>query len=229
MSRSTGVDVMTGEGLEEALAGVETVIDVATTSSPDGQAATEYFTTAARNLHEAGERAGVRRIVVVSIIGIDHFSAGYNAAKIAQEQAMLSGPVPVRILRAAQFHEFVERARGVGHAGRRELRAADADAAGRGEGRRQGAHRPGHRSATSPTAPISEIAGPREESLVEMATLLTARRGDSVRIEGASNPDDPDRELSRTGRCCPARTPRSPARRTRSGWSPRAELAYEAA
>jgi hypothetical protein len=46
----------------------------------------------------------VRRIVVVSIIGIDRFSAGYDAAKLAHEKAMLAGPIPVRIVRAAQFH-----------------------------------------------------------------------------------------------------------------------------
>ena len=107
MSRSGGVDVVTGDGLAEALAGVECIIDVATGASPDQEAATEFFTAAARNLHEAGERAGVRRMVVVSIIGTDRFTAGYGAAKVAHERAMLSGPIPVRVLRASQFHEFV--------------------------------------------------------------------------------------------------------------------------
>src|SRR6266508_6904448 len=107
MSRSSGVDVITGDGLGETLAGVECVIDVATGSSPEQEAATEFFTAAARNLHEAGERAGVQRMVVVSIIGCERFTAGYNAAKVAHERSMLSGPIPVRVLRAAQFHEFV--------------------------------------------------------------------------------------------------------------------------
>src|SRR5216117_2034210 len=62
MSRSSGVDVVTGDGLAEALAGVECVIDVATGPSPDQEAATSFFTAAARNLHEAGERAGLRRM-----------------------------------------------------------------------------------------------------------------------------------------------------------------------
>ena len=104
ISRSQGVDVVTGDGLDQALTGVETIIDVATGSSPDQQAATEFFTTATRNLQEAGERAGVRRLVVVSIIGIDDFIGGYNAAKVAHEQAALAGPIPARIIRAAQFH-----------------------------------------------------------------------------------------------------------------------------
>src|SRR4029450_2717517 len=69
---------------------------------------TEFFRAAARNLHEVGERAGVRRMVVASIIGIERFSAGSLAAKAAHERPPLAGPIPVRVLRAAQFHEFVE-------------------------------------------------------------------------------------------------------------------------
>jgi hypothetical protein len=107
MSRSQGVDVITGTGLAAALADVECVIDAATGPSPDQDAATEFFATAARNLHGAGQRAGVQRMVVVSIIGTDRFTAGYGAAKLAHERAMLSGAIPVRVLRATQFHEFV--------------------------------------------------------------------------------------------------------------------------
>jgi uncharacterized protein YbjT (DUF2867 family) len=103
MSRSGGVDVVTGDGLAEALGGVECVIDVSTGPSSEQEAATEFFTAAARNLNQTGERAGVQRMVVVSIIGCDRFTTGYSAAKVAHEQAMLSGPIPVRILRAAQF------------------------------------------------------------------------------------------------------------------------------
>jgi uncharacterized protein YbjT (DUF2867 family) len=107
MSPSSGVDVITGDGLADALAGVECIVDAASGPSPEQEAATVFFTTAARNLQEAGERAGVKRIVVVSIIGCDRFTAGYNAAKVAHERATLAGPIPARILRAAQLHEFV--------------------------------------------------------------------------------------------------------------------------
>jgi NAD dependent epimerase/dehydratase family len=61
-----------------------------------------------RNLSTYGERAAVRRLVVVSIIGADRFAGGYGAAKVAHERAALEGPIPALILRAAQFHEFVE-------------------------------------------------------------------------------------------------------------------------
>ena len=107
MSRSNGVDLVTGHGLAEALAGVECVVDAASGPSPDQTAATEFFITTSKHLQDAGERAGVQRMVVVSIIGIERFTAGYMAAKTAHERTMLSGPIPVRILRAAQFHEFV--------------------------------------------------------------------------------------------------------------------------
>ena len=208
MSRSTGVDVVTGDGLAEALAGVECVIDVASGPSPDQEAATEFFTAAARNLHEAGERAGVRRIVVVSIIGCDLFSAGYNAAKVAHERAMQAGPIPVRVLRAAQFHEFVAQLVEWGRQGevsyvprmRTQLVAARTVAQALADLAIDSgsASRPG-----SSGEPIPEIAGPREESMVEMATLLASRRDDPVRIEGMGDPADQDRDLYETGALLP--------------------------
>jgi uncharacterized protein YbjT (DUF2867 family) len=208
MSRSGGVDVVTGDGLAEALEGVECVIDVASGPSPDQEAATEFFTAAARNLHEAGERAGVQRMVVVSIIGCDRFTAGYNAAKVAHERAMLSGPIPVRILRAAQFHEFVAQLVEWGRQGevsyvpkmRTQLVAARTVAQALAD------LATGPESALAPGSSgtkIPEIAGPREENLVDMAKLLVALRDDPVRIEGVSDPADPDRELYETGALLP--------------------------
>ncbi len=208
ISRSNGVDLVTGDGLAEALAGVECVIDAATGPSPDEQEATEFFTTATRNLLEVGTRAGVQRIVVVSIIGIDRSLAdefgGYYAAKVAHEQAMLSGPIPVRILRAAQFHEFVAQLVEWGRQGdvsylpkmRTQLVAAHTVA----EALADLAVNP--EPATAPgsfEAPIWEIAGPREENLAEMAKLLMARRGDSVRIEEVSDPAAPGRDVYESG------------------------------
>lgn len=199
ISRSGGVDVITGEGLAQALTGVECIIDVATGPSPEQEAATRFFTTATRNLQEAGQRAGVRRIVVVSIIGIDGLTAGYNVAKLAHEEAMLSGPIPARILRAAQFHEFVAQLMEWGRQGevcyvprmRTQLVAARTVAEALAD------------LATAPDlgapAEISEIAGPREESLVDMAILLAARRGDPVKIEGVSDPANPDSALFESG------------------------------
>ena len=107
ISRSAGVDVITGDGLAEALKDADAIIDVTAGPSSGQRPATEFFTTAARNLQQAGERAGVARYVVVSIIGIEKSAGGYGSAKLAHEQAVLAGPVPARILRVAQFHELV--------------------------------------------------------------------------------------------------------------------------
>jgi uncharacterized protein YbjT (DUF2867 family) len=206
MSRSSGVDVVTGDGLAEALEGVATIIDVATQPSPDEEAATAFFTASARNLQVIGERVGVERIVVVSIIGIDRFTTGYYAAKLAQERAMLSGPIPVRILRAAQFHEFVPELVEWSRQGevsyvpswRTQLVAARTVAEAlvylaNGSGPTRGSSEP----------PFPEIAGPREENLVDVAKLLAARRGDPARIESASDPAFPESHLYETGALLP--------------------------
>lgn len=208
MSRASGVDVVTGDGLAEALAGVECIIDVAIGSSPDREAASAFFTAAAQNLHEAGERAGVQRMVVVSIIGIDRFTSGYNAAKLVHERVHPSGPIPARVLRAARFHEFVGQLMQWGRQGdvsyvpemRTQLVAARTVA----EALADLATRAEPTSAPSfSDAPILEVAGPREESLVAMATLLAARRGEPARIEGVSDPDDPDHDLYETDALLP--------------------------
>jgi len=201
MSRSTGVDLVTGEGLTDGLVGVECVVDTASGSSPDQQSATAFFTAAARNLQKAAERAGVQRIVLVSIIGCDRFTSGYNAAKVVHEWEMRSGPVPVRILRAAQFHEFVPQLIDWGRNGeistvprmRTQLVAARTVADALVEMAADGASGSDGGSET-----ISELAGPRPEELVEAASLLASRRGDPARIEEVSDPSDPDRELYET-------------------------------
>jgi uncharacterized protein YbjT (DUF2867 family) len=195
ISRSKGVDIVTGQGLADALTGVECVIDAASGPSPDQASATEFFTTAARNLLEAGTRAGVERMVVVSIIGIDRFSDGYAAAKVAHEAALLAGAIPVHILRAAQFHEFVGQLLEWGRKGEvsylQEMRTQLVAARTVAEALADLATTGSVRGAASRNAQRMEIAGPREESLVEAARRLVARRGESLRVEGMSDPSNP--------------------------------------
>jgi uncharacterized protein YbjT (DUF2867 family) len=203
ISRSHGVDVITGEGLDEALAGVEAIIDVSTQPTPDEQAATEFFVTATRNLHEAGKRAGVRRLVVVSIIGIDKFTGGYNAAKVAEEKAALEGPIPARIVRAAQFHEFVEALVQWGTQGdvsyvwnmRTQLVAARTVAEALVELATAS-------DAEFEAAETTEVAGPREYRLVEAARMLAERRGEGLRVEEQTDAY-PDSELYASGAALP--------------------------
>jgi uncharacterized protein YbjT (DUF2867 family) len=207
ISRSNGVDVITGEGLDEALTGVDTLIDAATGPSPDEQAATEFFTTSARNLQEAGERAGVRRLVGVSIIGIDKFSGGYNAAKVAQEQTLLEGPLPVRIVRAAQYHEFVAPLVGWtiqdGVAYLPEFRTQLVAARVVAETLADAAEEPEIENGR-----ITEVSGPREERLADAAAALFASRDDSVEIREArggllAEPGDPDAAAYAEGAALP--------------------------
>jgi uncharacterized protein YbjT (DUF2867 family) len=206
MSRSTGVDVVTGEGLSEALAGVDSIVDAASWPKNEQEPATEFFIASSRNLQEEGKRAGVQRIVVVSIIGADRFTTGYIASKLPHEGAMQAGPIPVSILRAAQFHEFVPLFLEWGRQGdviyvpqmRTQLVAARTVAEALAELATESEPGP----ETSAGA-IPEIAGPREERLVDVAKLLAARRGDSVRIEEVSDPDDPEQALYASGGLLP--------------------------
>ncbi|MBJ8345572.1 SDR family oxidoreductase [Antrihabitans sp. YC2-6] len=199
MSRGTGVDVTTGAGLDAALEGVECIIDAATGPSPDQEQATAFFTASARNLQAAGARAGVQRIVVVSIIGIERYSGGYNAAKVAHEQALLAGPLPVRILRASQFHEFVAELLAWGTQGdiaylpnmRTQLVAA-----------RSVAQALADLAISGESTGTSEIAGPREESLLAAATLVAAKRGAPQKVARATGLD-PDSELMEQGAALP--------------------------
>lgn len=202
MSRATGVDVITTAGLDEALVGVEVIIDAATGPSPEEQAATEFFVTAAHNLQEAGVRARVQRAVVVSIIGIEKFTGGYGVAKIAHEKAWRAGPIPVRIVRAAQFHELVAQLLDWGGRGEvamvPEMRTQIVAARTVAEVVADVAALPASTSAD----PV-EVAGPREESLVALATLLAARRGAPLKVEGVRDPADHDAEMQATGGLLP--------------------------
>ena len=207
IARSTGVDVVSGEGLDEALVGVETVIDAATGPSPVEEEATAFFTASARNLQRAGTAAGVKRIVLVSIIGIDKFHGGYNAAKLAQERVHLEGPVPVRIVRAAQFHEFVDPLVGWtikdGVAYVPEMRTQLVAARVVAETLADAAEEPEIENGR-----ITEVAGPQVERLADVAEALFASRGDPTEVRESrggtlTQQDDPDAEAYAEGAALP--------------------------
>jgi uncharacterized protein YbjT (DUF2867 family) len=207
IARAHGVDVITGDGLADALVGVDAIVDAAASPSGDQGDATAFFTAASRNLHAAGARAGVSRMVVVSIIGADRFTTGYLPAAAAHERAALAGPIPARVLRAAQFHEFVPVLVEWGTQGevatvrnmRTQLVAGRAVAEALVELTFDPAWQPGR----GDTPPVVEIAGPRVESLADAATLLVARRGDVLKVEGANDPSDPDDHLYESGGLLP--------------------------
>jgi uncharacterized protein YbjT (DUF2867 family) len=121
---------------------------------------------------------------------------------------MLAGPIPVRILRAAQFHEFVEPLMAWGRQGDvvyvPRMRTQSVAARTVAEALVDLALEPGPVSPVAAGAPFPKIAGPREERLADLARLLASRRGDPVRVEEVDDPADPDRRLEATGGLLPS-------------------------
>ncbi|MEV1240225.1 NAD(P)H-binding protein [Nonomuraea sp. NPDC049750] len=107
ISRSLGVDLLTGDGLDDALAGVEAVVDATNGPATDPAETVAYFGTATRNLLAAEERAGVRHHVLLSIVGIHGIEGNaHYAGKREQERLVSEGAVPWTIVPATQFHDF---------------------------------------------------------------------------------------------------------------------------
>jgi uncharacterized protein YbjT (DUF2867 family) len=105
---NTGINTITGEGLKEAMAGTQGVIDLANSPSFEDKAVLEFFETSGRNLLAAEAAAGgVRHHVALSIVGIDRSDNGYFRAKVAQEKLIKTSGIPYTIIRSTQFLEFL--------------------------------------------------------------------------------------------------------------------------
>ena len=107
-SPKSGVNTITGEGLKEAMAGAQVVIDLANSPSFEDRAVLEFFETSGRNLLAAEAAAGVRHHVALSIVGIDRSDNGYFRAKVAQEKLIVTSDIPYTIIRSTQFLEFLD-------------------------------------------------------------------------------------------------------------------------
>ena len=109
-SPEEGVDIITGEGLDEALAGAHVVVDVSNAPDWDDTAVMDFFRTSARNILAAETAAGIGHHVALSVVGTDRLQGnGYFRAKLAQEEAIKAAAIPSTILRATQFFEFIGR------------------------------------------------------------------------------------------------------------------------
>jgi uncharacterized protein YbjT (DUF2867 family) len=109
-SPDSGVNTLTGEGLSEALAGAQVVVDLANSPSFEDTAVMKFFQTAGRNLLAAEAVAGVRHHIALSIVGADRLpDSGYLRAKVVQENLIKASGTPYTILRSTQFFEFVGR------------------------------------------------------------------------------------------------------------------------
>jgi len=109
-SPDSGVNTLTGEGLSEALADAQVLVDVANSPSFEDAAALKFFETSGRNLLAAEAKAGVRHHIALSVVGTDRLQdSGYFRAKMAQENLIKASGIPYTILRSTQFFEFMGR------------------------------------------------------------------------------------------------------------------------
>lgn len=211
LARSAGVDLVSGQGLAESLAGTDAVIDTTNLQAMRAGPVGRFFAATARNLTRAAQRAGVRHIVVLSIIAIERVPYGYYKGKLSQEEVLRDSPVPVSILRAAQFHEFsvqyLAQSKGrfivvpkmrIQPVAVREVGAALAGIA-----------------VGSPTA-MSELAGPRQEVLADMIRQVIRTRGDRRRVIELRVPGAAGRAMA-TGGILPGEAARR-GTQTFAGW-----------
>jgi uncharacterized protein YbjT (DUF2867 family) len=195
LARSAGVDLMTGASLAAALEAVDVIIDAASPDDHREDAATRFHVTTTRHLHAVGAAAGVKRLLVLSIVGIESAPTGYYAAKLEHERAALAGPLPATVLRATQFHEYAAQVIG--------WNAAD--------GR---ARIPNHRVQTvaartvaqrlidvaaNPAVTLRErvpdVAGPAAADLLDLAEQVVKRFGWEVELSGFDPGTPPDGRL----------------------------------
>lgn len=186
LSRRTGVDLTTAEGLDSALEAVEVIVDASNSRSQSGAKATAFFTAATANLQRVGQARGVKRLVTISIVNIDRFSGtGYYKAKLAQETAALAGPVPATILRATQFHEFPLQVMGRLRIGRLALvpsmRVQTVAARAVGDTAAE-------LIADPPGRTRIDVAGPEVGELIDLAPAAAARLGHGTRVIGVPVP-----------------------------------------
>lgn len=174
LSRSHGVDLVTGKGLDAALTGVDAVIDVASVGTLKAATAIEFFTAATGNLVSAAADAGAAHIVLLSIVGIDRIPYDYYAGKIAQEKVVEGSRLPWTILRATQFHEFAAQMFATAKIGPLHVapRARTQPVAAR-----EVAARLADLAAGEPQGRVKDLAGPREEQLSDMIRAYARHEG----------------------------------------------------
>lgn len=195
LARSLGIDITTGIGLAEALVGVDAVIDVSNVTTTRRRSSVAFFTTGTDNLLAAGQRAGIRHHVALSIVGVDRVNFGYYEGKRRQEELVLGGQAPGSVLRVTQFHEFagqllarsrgplalVPRMRVQPVAAREVATALVALACGPAQG----------------LAP--EMAGPEEHQLVDLARRVVHAHGQRRRVLGIRMPGAAGRAMADRG------------------------------
>ncbi len=179
LSPSRGINVLDADALAHALAGVDVVIDVMNPPAKEQAQAAAFFSEAARTLQRVGAVRNVRHLVTLSIVGIDSAPFGYYAAKLAQERAVMAGPIPSTVLRATQFHEFpaqlISRTRDGSEAPVFDLRVQTVAA-------RTVANVLVEVAEGAPQGRAQDLAGPEKADLVALARRFVEYRGIPIRV-----------------------------------------------
>jgi uncharacterized protein YbjT (DUF2867 family) len=179
-SRGSGVDVLTGEGLAEALSGADALVDVVNSPSFEDDAVMEFFTKSTSNLVVVASRAGVGHYAALSIVGVDGLpDSGYLRAKVVQEKIITESGLPYTIVRATQFAEFTDAITDSMTDGD-QVRVPDAliqpvaaDDVARDMARA---------AVAQPLNGVVNIGGPQKISFEQMARDVLARRGDDKTV-----------------------------------------------
>ncbi|HEY7050647.1 MAG TPA: NAD(P)H-binding protein [Mycobacterium sp.] len=179
-SRESGVDVLTGDGLDDALSGADALVDVVNSPSFDDDPVMHFFTTSTTNLVAGAKKAGVGHYVALSIVGADGLpESGYLRAKVAQEKLITESGLPYTIVRATQFEEFADSIVASLTEGS-TVRVPDAliqpiaarDVSAKVAGAAMG----------QPFDGIVDIGGPRKITFEELARTVLARSGDDKTV-----------------------------------------------
>ncbi|MFF0525353.1 SDR family oxidoreductase [Actinomadura nitritigenes] len=180
ISRSLGVDLVTGDGLDAALAGVGAVVDATNATAADPAETVAFFTAATRNLLAAEERAGVGHHVLLSIAGVDRVEGNaHYAGKREQERLVAAGPVPWSIVPATQFHDFAAMLAGWTE---RDGVAAIPPLLVQPVAPADVADVLAEVAAGAPQGRCPDLAGPEPQDLVDMARRTHQARGRTVKL-----------------------------------------------
>lgn len=180
VSRSHGVDLTTGEGLDEALAGVDAVVDAVNVPAADRAETVRLFGGMTRNLLAAEARVGVRHHVLLSIVGISDIEGNVHyAGKREQERLVEASPVPWTIVPATQFHDFAEMVAGWTE---QDGVATIAPLLVQPIAPQDVADILAEVAVGEPQGRYADIAGPETQDLVDMARRTHQARGRDVRL-----------------------------------------------
>ena len=179
-SRASGVDVLTGDGLAEALSGADALVDVVNSPSFEDDPVMEFFTKSTINLVDAAKRAGVGHYVCLSIVGADELpDSGYMRAKVVQEKVITESGIPYTVVRATQFAEFTDAITASMTVGD-EVRVPDALI--QPVAADKVAAEVARAAVAAPLGGVVNIGGPEKISFEQMARAVLADRGEDKTV-----------------------------------------------